>query len=203
MDRNTAVILVGVGLLTTMVLAGAIGWTAAQVSMHGTVGAMEHGTATSATAMDDHQGHSPYAGQFSSTDSIRALSSDEVSQIRGGEGAGLAKAAELNGVPGPRHVLDLAADLGLSAEQKAEVQALYDRMHATAIAAGTVYLAAQEALEADFRGGRLTTEALQVRVADVAGLRGGLEGVHLSAHLATAAALSADQVARYNVLRGY
>ena len=76
-------------------------------------------------------------------------------------------------------------------------------MHATAVAAGTVYLAAQEALEADFRAGRLTTEVLQVRVTDVARLRGGLEGAHLSAHLATAAVLSADQVARYNILRGY
>jgi len=203
MDRNSTVTLVSVGLLATSLLAGAIGWTAAQATFHWPVGPAEHGPATSAAEMDSHQGHSPYAGQFSSTDSIRALSSDEVSQIRGGEGAGLAKAAELNGVPGPRHVLDLAADLGLSAEQKAEVQALYDRMHATAVAAGTVYLAAQEALEADFRGGRLTPEALQVRVADVARLRGGLEGVHLSAHLATAAVLSADQVVRYNILRGY
>jgi hypothetical protein len=146
--------------------------------------------------------NSPYAGQFSGADQIRVLTPDEIDQIRAGEGAGLAKAAELNGVPGPRHVLDLAADLGLSPEQMAKIQPIYDEMRVKAAAAGSMYLAAQQALETDFRNGRLTAQALPARLTEVARLRAELEGTRLSAHLATAAILRADQVA-HNILRGY
>ena len=45
---------------------------------------------------------------------------------------GMAKVAELNGYPGPRHVLDLAAQLKLTPEQRQEVQAIYDPMTAAA-----------------------------------------------------------------------
>ena len=40
---------------------------------------------------------------------------------------GLALAAELNGYPGPRHVLDLADQLGLTPEQQVEAQRLLTR----------------------------------------------------------------------------
>ena len=39
---------------------------------------------------------------------IKALSDHEVSALLDGHGSGFAKAAELNGYPGPTHVLDLA-----------------------------------------------------------------------------------------------
>jgi hypothetical protein len=54
----------------------------------------------------------PYAGQQART--IKALSDDEVTALSKGEGMGMAKAAELNGYPGPVHVLALAAQLGLT-----------------------------------------------------------------------------------------
>lgn len=162
-----------------------------------------HRGATPGSPPDAHQGHSPYAGQFSVADTVRVLSPEEVRQIRAGEGAGLAKAAELNGVPGPRHVLDLASDLNLSPDQVAKIQPIYDDMRAKAVAAGAAYLAAQEALETDFRNGRLMLDTLPARVAEVARLRGELESAHLAPHLATAAILTPDQVARYNTMRGY
>ena len=49
----------------------------------------------------------PYAGQEAR--SIKALSDDDIAALRKGEGMGMAKAAELNGYPGPVHVLSLAA----------------------------------------------------------------------------------------------
>jgi uncharacterized protein (DUF305 family) len=150
-----------------------------------------------------HHGRSPYAGQFSGSATIRALSAEEVRQIAAGEGAGMAKAAELNGVPGPRHALDLAAGLGLSARQRTRLQAIYDEMHRHALTAGQRYIRTQEALERDFRAGRLTANALPTRVAEVSRRRGELETIHLAAHLATARVLSPDQVARYSRLRGY
>jgi hypothetical protein len=54
----------------------------------------------------------PYAGQ--QTRAVKALSDDEIAALRKGEGMGMAKAAELNGYPGPAHVLQLAGPLGLT-----------------------------------------------------------------------------------------
>jgi hypothetical protein len=39
---------------------------------------------------------------------IRGLTEEEISALQQGLGMGRARAAELNGYPGPRHVLDLA-----------------------------------------------------------------------------------------------
>jgi hypothetical protein len=49
---------------------------------------------------------SPYAGQQGS--SVRGLTDEEIADLRTGSGMGLARPAELNSYPGPRHVLDLA-----------------------------------------------------------------------------------------------
>jgi hypothetical protein len=46
---------------------------------------------------------SPYAGQ--QTRAIKALAPEDLAALRNGEGMGMAKAAELNGYPGPAHVL--------------------------------------------------------------------------------------------------
>jgi hypothetical protein len=72
----------------------------------------------------------PYAGQQTRT--IKALSDDEIAALRNGEGMGMAKAAELNGYPGPIHVLALAAQLGLTESQHREVTAIFERMSAAA-----------------------------------------------------------------------
>ena len=67
-------------------------------------------------ALADAQDHtSPYAGQQARD--IKALSPDEIQGYLTGQGMGLAKAAELNGYPGPLHVLELAAELKLTEEQ--------------------------------------------------------------------------------------
>lgn len=54
----------------------------------------------------------PYAGMQSRP--IKALSDQQLSDLRAGRGMGLALAAELNGYPRPSHVLELANQLGLS-----------------------------------------------------------------------------------------
>jgi len=58
---------------------------------------------------------SPYAGQQSR--SIKALPEGDIAALQNGDGMGMAKAAELNGYPGPRHVLALAAELHLTEAQ--------------------------------------------------------------------------------------
>ena len=97
---------------------------------------------------------SPYSGQQARE--IKALSSAEVQDLLAGKGMGLAKAAELNGYPGPAHVLELAAQLHLSREQEAQTQALHARMQAAAKASGTQLVEAEGELDAMFRSGTVT-----------------------------------------------
>ena len=172
-----------------------------------------HATADEGTATANH-GHgahaasspeagSPYADRFDPAAAIRSLTPETIAQIERGEGAGFALPAELNGVPGPRHVLDMAHDLELSHDQVERVQAVYDDMRAAVIPAGRRYLDAVRALEADFRAGALTEADLPRRVAEVARLEGELMAAHLAAHLATADILRPEQIAAYSRLRGY
>ena len=72
------------------------------------------------------QSQSPYVGQ--QFREIKALSPQEISDYLSGKGMGLAKAAELNGYPGPAHVLELATQLHLTADQKVKTEALFKRM---------------------------------------------------------------------------
>jgi len=58
---------------------------------------------------------SQYVGQENRD--IKSLSPQEMSDYLEGKGMGYAKSAELNKYPGPRHVLDMASELGLTQEQ--------------------------------------------------------------------------------------
>ena len=62
----------------------------------------------------------PYVGQQQRE--IKALSAADIKMYLEGHGMGLAKAAELNHYPGPRHVLDSATELKLSHEQFIKTQ---------------------------------------------------------------------------------
>jgi hypothetical protein len=68
----------------------------------------------------------PYAGQQARQ--VKALSDEDIAALRNGEGMGMAKAAELNGYPGPTHVLGLATQLGLTPDQLQRVTAIFERM---------------------------------------------------------------------------
>jgi len=143
----------------------------------------------------------PYAGQEART--IKALSDDDIAALRKGEGMGMAKAAELNGYPGPVHVLALAAQLGLTETQQREVRAIFERMSAAAKSLGGELIAQEQALDRLFAEREITPDRLAGATTAIAELQGRLRAVHLSAHLETRAPLNADQIARYQQLRGY
>jgi len=143
----------------------------------------------------------PYAGL--QVRDIKALSPEEIAQLRAGEGMGLALAAELNGYPGPRHVLDLGTKLGLTDEQRVRIQQLFDVMKAEAIPLGQKLIAAERDLNAAFADRTITPERLQAATAAIGELQGKLRDTHLKYHLATAALLTPDQIHRYTELRGY
>lgn len=143
----------------------------------------------------------PYAGQQQRA--IKALSPDEVSGLLNGAGMGMAKAAELNHFPGPKHVLELADALQLSAAQRGQTQALFDAMKREAMQLGRQIVDKERELDQAFAAGTITASALTERVAKIGELRGRLRGVHLSTHLQQRALLSAAQLAHYDSLRGY
>lgn len=154
--------------------------------------------ALAASAQAQHQ---PYAGQ--DTRDLKSLSADEVKQYLAGSGMGFAKPAELNGFPGPMHVLELADKLELTDAQRAQTQALMDGHKAEARAIGARLIAAESALEALFGSGSLSQAALVDGVAAAAVLQGQYRLSHLETHRRMRALLSEEQVRRYDRLRGY
>jgi Spy/CpxP family protein refolding chaperone len=143
----------------------------------------------------------PYAGWDGRA--IKALSAEQVDDLRNGRGMGLALAAELNGYPGPRHVLDLADELDLSALQRVEAQRLFDEMQAQAIQLGEQVIAGEAALDRMFALDAASDVAVQAAAVELGRLQGALRGHHLRYHLAMREVLSPHQVMRYRQLRGY
>ena len=148
-----------------------------------------------------HTSVSHYRGQEQRE--IKALSPTEVSDLLAGKGMGFAKAAELNGYPGPAHVLELAEPLQLSPLQRAETEALFERMNSQARRLGAQLVQAERELDASFRERRINAEFLAQQLEHVASLHAKIRNAHLHAHLEQARILSAEQTAKYVGLRGY
>ena len=146
-------------------------------------------------------GESPYAGEEARA--VKSLSREDIAELRRGGGWGLARAAELNGLPGPLHLLELKDQIRLTPEQVEAVTAIYERVREAAIAEGERFLAAEQALEDAFRAGAVTEESLRAMLAEIGRSRARLRFIHLSAHLGTPELLTTGQIARYAALRGY
>lgn len=142
-----------------------------------------------------------YAGEQART--VKALSPEHINAYLEGQGMGLAKAAELNHYPGPKHVLELSQKLRLSAQEISNVQAVYDKMHAGAVRVGKDLVDKETKLDALFASGTISDEQLVTAVHEIARLHGELRIIHLRAHLETRKLLSAEQSASYDTLRGY
>jgi hypothetical protein len=151
------------------------------------------------TAFAQH--HGGYAGQQDRA--IKALSEDETRQYLAGAGMGYARAAELNGFPGPMHVLELADKLNLSPEQRAATQKLMDAHKAEARAIGAKRVAAEKSLDDLFKSGSVDQQRLAEAVRVTAQVEGEYRLTHLDTHRQMRALLNDRQVAQYNVLRGY
>lgn len=144
---------------------------------------------------------SSYAGQEQRE--IKSLSADDVQSLLAGKGMGLAKAAELNGYPGPSHVLQLASELQLSDEQRIATQALFRSMESKAVALGVALVQAERELDQLFASKQVTPPLLTQKLAAIGDLQAKVRGAHLEVHLAQAELLSAEQIAMYARLRGY
>lgn len=158
-------------------------------------------TAVVLTASSNATPTSPYVGQAQRE--IKSLSQQEVNDYLAGKGMGLAKAAELNGYPGPSHVLELADQLKLSVEQRTRTEALFKGMQGKAIAAGKALVEEERSLNELFASKSVTPATLKRAVDRVAARQAHVRLVHLETHIAQLRVLSPQQVATYNELRGY
>ena len=143
----------------------------------------------------------PYAG-FEARP-IKALSDQQVADLKAGRGMGLALAAELNGYPGPIHVLELAESLALSEAQRAKVQGLFAAMKAETIPLGEMLIAQEVDLDRQFAGRAITEASLAAAMQAIGTTQAALRTAHLKYHLATVEVLAPTQIQRYAELRGY
>jgi Spy/CpxP family protein refolding chaperone len=144
---------------------------------------------------------SPYVGF--ETREVKTLSTERQEGLKQGRGLGYALAAEMNGYPGPMHVIELAEPLGLDADQKARTQAVFNKMQKDAITAGQALIAAEAHLDRMFAAKHATADRVEAQTAVAAGQEARLRAIHLNAHLAMMEILTPDQVESYGRLRGY
>jgi Spy/CpxP family protein refolding chaperone len=156
--------------------------------------AQHHGKAHTPSAQ-------PYAGQQARE--VASLSGQEQQDLLAGRGMGLAKSAELNGHPGPAHVLELAEELKLTPEQRRLVKDAFERMQAKAKALGEAYIKAEKAVDQAFKAGPAKASEVTALVTEANRLLGEVRLSHLLAHVEITPILTPGQRQRYAELRGY
>jgi Spy/CpxP family protein refolding chaperone len=134
---------------------------------------------------------------------VKALSDREIADLRAGRGMGLALPAELNGYPGPLHVIELGERIGLTPDQRAKVTRLYDEMRSEAIALGEQVIEREAELDRLFATRTATPAGLSAVVESIGRAQAKLREAHLRHHLSTLEVLTLDQVELYNETRGY
>lgn len=184
---------------------------AASLTLLGGAAAAHHGEGgphpTAVAVQHRHAPHAagggaqPYAGMEARE--IKALSPQEIADLRSGRGMGLALPAELNRYPGPMHVLEHAEALGLSPEQRRRMRALVDAMRAETRPLGEQVIATEAALERLFATARATPASVTEASGAVGAARASLRAAHLRYHLGAREALTPEQIGRYAELRGY
>jgi hypothetical protein len=133
---------------------------------------------------------------------IKALSDSEIADYLEGRGMGLAKAAELNGYPGPDHALELATQLGLSPHQRATIERLKRSMKKAA-RLGYWLVRDERRLDLLFAEGQANDENITPLVQRIGSLEAEIRLVHLRAHIEMRKILSADQIKKYEQARGH
>lgn len=159
---------------------------------HGHSSASGHSTAVAA---------SPYAGMTSRA--VKALSDEQIADLKTGRGMGLALAAELNGFPGPLHVLELADVLELTGEQREKTKQLFGSMKAEVIPIGEQIVSEETALDKSFADKSIARVSLDAATGRIGAALGALRAAHLRYHLTMIDVLTAAQLATYAKLRGY
>lgn len=132
----------------------------------------------------------------------RTLAAAEVEGLLQGRGMGMAAVAEMNGYPGPAHVLELKEELQLTPDQRFATSRLLGLMQGQVRALGQRIVEAEQQLDAAMSEGRLSREQVRQHIQNIASLRSQLRYTHIDAHLQQQKILKPEQIARYYELRG-
>ncbi|MEO6623749.1 MAG: periplasmic heavy metal sensor [Burkholderiaceae bacterium] len=144
---------------------------------------------------------SSYTGQQDRA--IKALSAQETQDLLAGNGMGLSRAAELNSHPGPAHVLELQQALRLTQEQEEASTRLMTTHKNEVRRLGEQLVQAEQELDVGFARRSIDAPQLSALVRRIGQLQSAIRESHLQTHLTQTALLSPEQIAQYNVLRGY
>lgn len=155
--------------------------------------------AINAKEIESHK--SNYTGEVDRV--IKSLSAKEIEDLTLGNGMGLAKAAELNGYPGPKHVLEMQKQLFLEKEQLTSINQIFEDMKSQAQSQGQKLISLEKELNDYFSNTTITNDILETTSKKIAEAKSNLRYIHLSAHIKTTEVLSKSQIKKYNQLRGY
>ena len=154
-----------------------------------------------AYSASEHSQKSKYVGEEKRE--IKSLSESDIEELENGKGWGFAKAAELNGVPGPIHLLEMKKEIRLSSEQIQKIEDIYQKMKKQAIQLGLELIELERRLNNHFANRTITDNLLHKLLGEIVQVRKKLRYAHLSAHLKTPDILTFEQITLYNELRGY
>ena len=151
---------------------------------------------------DEKESHkSNYTGEVDRA--IKSLSGNDIKDLTLGNGMGLAKAAELNGYPGPKHILAMQEELLLEKEQLTSIKQIFEEMRLQAQSQGQILISLEKSLNDYFSNTTITNGTLETTLKKISKARSNLRYIHLSAHIKTTEILSKSQIKKYNQLRGY
>lgn len=134
---------------------------------------------------------------------IRGLTAEQIRGLEAGEGMGYALPAELNGYPGPKHVLELAEELDLTESQWKATERVRAAMLDDAQDVGAALLGVYRELDEAFRSKSVTPEAVEQSTRQIGEFEGQLRAIHMAGHLEMMTILTHEQLLRYVELRGY
>ncbi len=154
-----------------------------------------------AYSASEHSHKSKYVGEEKRE--IKSLSESDIEELENGKGWGFAKAAELNGVPGPIHLLEMKKEIRLSSEQIQKIEDIYQKMKKQVIPLGLELIELERRLNNHFANRTITDNLLHKLLGEIVQVRKKLRYAHLSAHLKTPDILTFEQITLYNELRGY
>ena len=80
---------------------------------------------------------------------------------------------------------------------------IFEDMKAKAVSLGKQLVEKEQSLDSRFVDANISDAELVQLVTEISVLHGKIRAVHLQAHLTQRAALTADQLMRYDALRGY
>lgn len=179
--------------IKTIAACAVFAWTTNTIAQHSESGNSTHAASVSSAT--------PYAGQ--ETRQIKALSPRETQDYIEGKGMGLAKAAELNGYPGPMHVLELQARMELTSEQREATAKLMAAHKIEVKQLGVELIEAERALDTAFANKTIGISNLNSAAEKIGQLQTRIRIAHLETHLKQTALLQPSQIAQYQRLRGY